>query len=928
MKMTFAPSRVATVLLIYLLLLSQYALAFIPSIFTLRSSPNNNNKLTTPLYQSTETSEASSFYDAGPTNIIQLENEVQSSFMQYAMSIILGRALPDIRDGMKPVHRRILYAMSGLNLNPTGTHRKCARVVGEVLGKYHPHGDMAVYDALVRMAQDFSTGTPLIDGHGNFGSVDADPPAAMRYTEAKLTYVAVAALLDGVNDDGVVDFVDNFDGNEREPTVLPARLPFLLLNGAAGIAVGMATNIPPHNLGELVDACRAITKSREMGEREVTDEDLLSFIPGPDFPTGSMIMGREGSAKLYKTGHGGVVMRATCHVESKAGKKSKNSIVCTELPYQVNKATLLEKIAEMVNDKKIDGISDLRDESDRDGIRIVIELKRDAVPAVVQNNLFKKTPMQSSFSGNFLALMGGGTTPQRFTLRTALDSFLDFRFETVRRKAQFDLDKVEARDHIVDGLMKALEGIDFVIKTIREAEDSKAARSLLMEELVLGEKQADAVLKLQLGQLTRLNGDKLADEKANLVKDIEQLTNLMTDDTAVRNKISTELAELKSKYGRERRTRIEEEVTELGAIDLIKNSKSVIVVTAGGYVKRMPLSNFEAQQRGTRGKKGTSFVDGDFEAEEDGDEDPNVVEHCFSCQDHDTLLFSTISGVAYGLRAFQIPISGRTAKGVPLPSVLPISGDDDIASVLPISSFSADEYIVLTTEKGWIKKTPVKAFETMTSRGLIIASLEEGDRLRWCAKCTDEDDVFLGTNNGMATRYGADKLRPTSRTSRGVRGMKLRPTDKIVGMSVLSKKEADSPSSGLLAMTAKGYGKRIPTTEFRSQGRGGIGVIAIKFKPNSEGEHDDGLKCLTLVDEDDEIILVTKNGIIVRQKAGKIPSQSRSATGVRVQKVDIDKGDAIMSMSKIPKSLDGEDVDGGDGGEGGDGADDIDTILA
>ncbi|GMH91219.1 hypothetical protein TrST_g1741 [Triparma strigata] len=824
--------------------------------------------------------------------------------MQYAMSIILGRALPDIRDGMKPVHRRILYAMSGLNLVPSSTHRKCARVVGEVLGKYHPHGDMAVYDALVRMAQDFSTGTPLIDGHGNFGSVDADPPAAMRYTECKLTTVATGAMLDGVNDEGVVDFVDNFDGNEREPVVLPAKLPFLLLNGAAGIAVGMATNIPPHNLGELVDGCRALLAEREAGAETVTDEELFKLIPGPDFPTGSMIMGREGSAKLYSTGHGGVVMRATCHVETKAGKKSKNTIVCTELPYQVNKATLLEKIAEMVNDKKIDGISDLRDESDRDGIRIVIELKRDAVPAVVQNNLFKKTPMQSSFSGNFLALMGGGTSPQRFTLRTALDSFLDFRFETVRRKAQYDLDKVEARDHLVDGLMKALKGIDFVIKTIREAEDTKAARDLLLSELDLSERQADAVLKLQLGQLTRLNGDKLADEKANLVNDISNLRTLMTDDTAVRDRMSNELAELKAKHGRERRTRIEEEVTELGAIDLIKNSKSVIVVTAGGYVKRMPLSNFEAQQRGTRGKKGTSYVeDNDLDPE---DEDPNVVEHCFSCQDHDTLLFSTNSGVAYGLRAFQIPISGRTAKGVPLPTVLPISADTDIASVLPISSFSADEYVILTTERGWIKKTPVKAFETMSSRGLIITKLEEGDHLKWCAKCTDEDEVFLGTKKGMATRYSASKLRPTGRTSRGVRGMKLRPGDTIVGMSVLSKTAAESPSSGLLAITAKGYGKRIPTTEFRSQGRGGIGVIAIKFKAPSAGGQEDGLKCLTLVDEDDEIILVTKNGIIVRQKAGKIPSQSRSATGCMVQKVDFEKGDAIGSVSKVPKSTEVE----------------------
>mmetsp|Transcript_25222 Transcript_25222/g.55070 ORF Transcript_25222/g.55070 Transcript_25222/m.55070 type:complete len:840 (+) Transcript_25222:638-3157(+) len=818
---------------------------------------------------------------------VELPDEISQSFMQYALSIILGRALPDARDGLKPVHRRILYAMSGLGLGPNSSHRKCARVVGEVLGKYHPHGDVAVYDALVRLAQDFSTGTPLIDGHGNFGSIDNDPAAAMRYTECKLTKVSSEALLDDLNS-ATVDFVPNFDGNEVEPTVLPAKLPILLLNGCAGIAVGMATNCPPHNLNELMDACIALTEAKEDDAPEVTDQRLFKLVPGPDFPTGALIIGTDGSKKLYKTGNGGVVMRAVTHVEQiVTGRgKTRSAIVVTELPYQVNKAALLEKIADLVNDKKIEGVADLRDESDRDGIRVVIELKRDAVAAVVQNNLLKKSALQTTFSGNFLALMGSGTVPQRFTLRAALDTFLDFRFLTIRRKAAYQLTKVKARAHTVEGLLKALQSADEVIELVRSAPDQNEAREALMdpsnERLGLSRDQADAVLKLQLGQLTRLNKGKLLDEQETLSASKAELENLLNVDTAVRSLMIKEFNENKRKFGVPRRTQIQPEEGELEDIDLVKNSRSVIVVTRGGYIKRMPLKTFESQGRGTRGKKGTSSTSED-----------NEVSHCFTCNDHDTLLMTTQKGIAFGLRAFQVPTGTRTAKGVPIPSVLPVKTDDIITSVLTVSEFTEEEYVVLATENGWIKKTSLKAFENLSSRGLIIATLEDGDRLAWCQKCTDKDDILIGSRLGMATRFSAEKLRPTGRTSRGVRSMKLKEGDTVADMNVLP-----SDSVGyVLAVTSSGYGKRINTSDFRTTARGGVGVIAIKFKQSNAK---DVVSCLLIVNEDDEVLVITAKGIMVRQKVKDISTQSRTATGVLVQRVDVENGDHITSVSLVP----------------------------
>jgi DNA gyrase subunit A len=835
----------------------------------------------------------------GNNNIIDLPDEISSSFMQYALSIILGRALPDARDGLKPVHRRILYAMNGLGLSPGSSYRKCARVVGEVLGKYHPHGDTAVYDALVRLAQTFSTNMPLVDGHGNFGSIDADPAAAMRYTECRLTRMAAETLLDDINLD-TVDFLPNFDGNEYEPSVLPAKVPVLLLNGAAGIAVGMATNVPPHNLGELMDACVAITKGRNNinnsdggGAVEITDTQLMQMIPGPDFPTEACIIGKSGARKLYTTGNGGIVMRAVMHLEQvSAGRKGlnrRNAIIITELPYQVNKAALLERIAALVNEKKLDGIADLRDESDRDGIRMVIELKRDAVAAVVQNNLLKKTPLQTTFSGNFLALFGSGTVPQRFTLREALDCFLEFRFQTIRKKCVFQLDKVENRAHIVEGLLIALDYTDEVIDIVRKAPDQTAARDALMDEknprFCLSSAQADAVLKLQLGQLTRLNGDKLSEERNTLLESQTNLRNLLTSDIAVREVMIEEFVAIKGKFGTPRKTKILPDEEEKLEIDLVQNERSVIVVTRGGYMKRMPLQTFESQNRGTRGKSGTSNTKSD----------DNEVSHCFTCNDHDTLLMTTQTGIAYGLRAYQVPEAGRTAKGTPIPSVLPVKADDIITSVLPVSQFSKDEFIVLTTEYGWIKKTPLAAFEKIRASGLTIATLEDGDRLNWCEKCTDEDDILVGSTRGQATRFQASNLRPTARTSRGVKSMTLKKGDTIADMNVLSRSNKDEY---LLVVTKEGYGKRVRTDEFRSTARGGSGVMAIKFKA---GRVNDRVSSMRVVNEDDEILLITSQGVIVRQKVKGISCFGRAATGVLVQKVDVRAGDSISTVSIVPK---------------------------
>ena len=826
---------------------------------------------------------------------VDLKSELGDSFMQYAMSIILGRALPDARDGLKPVHRRILFAMHALNLQPEGPHRKCARVVGEVLGKFHPHGDGAVYEALVRMTQDWVMSAPLINGHGNFGSLDADPPAAMRYTECKLAPLARDALLADIGQ-STVDFAANFDGSEQEPLVLPSRLPLLLVNGASGIAVGMATNIPPHNLLEIIDALVLLAR-----DPAATDEALFAAVPAPDFPTGGFVLGTKGARDLYTAGRGSIQMRAKTHVEAltRGGdrKSVRSAIIVSELPYMVNKAAFLEKTAALVNDKKLDGVADLRDESDRDGVRVVIELKRDANPSVVQNNLFKRTQLQVSFGANLVALTSGGKAPQRLSLRAALDEFIAFRFDTVRRRTAHDLDKLRRRKHIVDGLLVALSRVDAVVDTVRAAKDTGAAREALMASeggFGLSREQADAILNLRLARLTALESGKLEAEAEELLEGIGGLETLMEDDDAVVDVMVREWRSIGDRYGVPRRSTIVTDpraAMELSEEDLLANDRSVVVLTRAGYIKRMPLDQFDAQRRGTRGKSGARLRG------EEAEEERDQVTQFFTCNDHDTVLFVTQRGVAHAVRAFQVPLASRTARGAPLPSVLPLEGDDGVAGVVPVTAGmldDEDQFLVLITRRGWIKKTRLSAFASTSARGLIVLGLEDGDRLLRVRRCSSADSVVVSTRRGFASRFEADQaqLRATGRTARGVKSIKLRDGDEIADLDVLPRDTGDQTS--LLAITERGYGKRISAQEFRSQKRGGMGVVAIKFK-----SEDDSLKCCTSVGKEDEVMFTTQKGTIVRQSAAAIPAQGRQATGVRVQRLD--DGDAIVEVCVVPE---------------------------
>ncbi|BFM39192.1 DNA topoisomerase (ATP-hydrolyzing) subunit A [Synechocystis sp. LKSZ1] len=834
-----------------------------------------------------------------------LRNEMSRSYLEYAMSVIVGRALPDARDGLKPVHRRILFAMYELGLTPDRPFRKCARVVGEVLGKYHPHGDTAVYDALVRMAQDFSMRDPLINGHGNFGSVDNDPPAAMRYTECRLQTLTTNALLRDIEAE-TVDFIDNFDGSQQEPVVLPARIPQLLLNGSSGIAVGMATNIPPHNLGELIDATVALIHNPELDDR-----GLMQYIPGPDFPTGGQILGRSGIREAYLTGRGSITMRGVAEIETleQRGRQDKEAIIITQLPYQTNKAALIERIAELVNEKKLEGISDIRDESDRDGMRIVIELKRDAYPRVVLNNLYKQTPLQSNFGANLLALVNG--EPQTLNLKRFLTVFLDFRVETLTRRTRYELRKAEERDHLLQGLLIALDQLDAVIRLIRGAADTATAKTELVENFGLSEVQADAILQMQLRRLTALEAEKITAEHEELQLKIADLQDILARRERIDALIEEELGQIKALHASPRRTIIVQEDGEIGDIDLIANEQAVILLTEQGYIKRMPASTFGTQSRATRGKAAAKIK------EDDG------VEHFISCCDHDKILFFGDRGVVYSLNAYQIPVASRTARGVPIVQMLPIPKDEKITSLVTVSEFSEDTYFIMLTRQGFIKKTALSAFSNIRSNGLIAISLTEGDQLRWVRLAKEEDSVIIGSCQGMAIHFKADaqELRPLGRATRGVRAMKLRPGDELISMDILPSQivanigsseeeleeedsadlldteelieEADNPGPWLLAITTGGFGKRVPIPQFRLQHRAGMGVKAIRFKSKT-----DRLVAIHVVNPDDELMLVTNRGIIIRQSINDISPQSRNATGVRVQRLDED--DAIAAVALVP----------------------------
>ncbi|HIK23887.1 MAG TPA: DNA gyrase subunit A [Thermosynechococcus sp. M3746_W2019_013] len=831
----------------------------------------------------------------------ELREEISRSYLEYAMSVIVGRALPDARDGLKPVHRRILYAMHELGLTSDRPFRKCARVVGEVLGKYHPHGDSAVYDALVRMAQDFSMRHPLIEGHGNFGSIDNDPPAAMRYTECRLQALATEALLQDIEQE-TVDFVDNFDGSQQEPLVLPARIPQLLLNGTSGIAVGMATNIPPHNLGELVDGLVAL-----IHHPQISDRELMHYIPGPDFPTGGHILGQGGIEEAYTTGRGSITLRAVATIETleAPGRQPREAIIVTELPYQTNKAALMEKIAELVNEKKIEGIADLRDESDRDGIRVVIELKRDAYPRVVLNNLYKQTPLQVNFGANMLAIVNG--EPQLLTLKRSLEVFLRFREEAIARRTRYALRKAEERDHLLQGLLVALANLDAVIQLIRSASDTALARQQLMQTYALSEAQADAILQMQLRRLTALEAEKIEREHAELQRQIADYRDILAHRQRVLEIIEKEVTELKAKYATPRRSRIVQADGEISDTDLIANDKSVILVTQQGYIKRMPVDTFEAQSRDGRGRKGAEIKEDD------------AVEHFFSCNDHDRILFFSDRGLVYALPAYQIPSGSRQARGTPIVQLLPIPREEKITSVIAVQEFSEDEYLVMLTRKGFIKKTPLAAFSNIRANGLIAISLEEGDQLRWVRRTREEDTIIIGSRQGMAIHFRAshDQLRPLGRATRGVKSMSLRPGDELVGMDILPAAIANrfaatpeddraesedaeetvvhSEGPWVLVITTNGYGKRVPVQQFRLQNRAGMGITATKFKAKS---NEDQLAALRIVNAEDELMIVTSRGIIIRQKVMDISSQSRSATGVRLQRLD--EEDAIVTAAVLP----------------------------
>ena len=828
-----------------------------------------------------------------------LRNEMSRSYLEYAMSVIVGRALPDARDGLKPVHRRILYAMYELGLTSGRPYRKCARVVGEVLGKYHPHGDTAVYDALVRMAQDFSMRMPLIDGHGNFGSVDNDPPAAMRYTESRLQSLTDESLLEDIESE-TVDFSDNFDGSQQEPNVLPARIPQLLLNGSSGIAVGMATNIPPHNLGELIDGLKAIIKNPS-----TEDKELFELIKGPDFPTGGKILGRDGIKETFKSGKGSITMRGVADIEQikSPGRAEKDAVIITELPFQTNKAALIERIADLVNEKRLDGISDIRDESDRDGMRIVIELKRDAYPQVVLNNLFKITPLQNNFSANILALVNG--EPTTLSLRKMLDVFLEFRIETIKRRTSFLLKKAEERDHIIKGLLLALDAMDNIINLIRSAKDTNSAREQLQNDHELSVIQADAILQMQLRRLTALEADKIKAEHDELTRKITDYKKILSDKERINEIILEELSKIDERFSSPRKTEILNLGGGLDDIDLIANERSVVLLTTAGYLKRMPVSEFESTSRGSRGKAGTK------------NQEDDEVKLFISCNDHDTLLLFSDRGVAYALPAYRVPMSSRTAKGTPSVQLLPIPREEQITSLVSVDSFDNECYLLMLTKAGFIKRTPLSAFSKVRSNGLIAINLEEGDALTWVRLSTEGDSVLIGSSRGMTIHFRLDihELRPLGRTARGVKSMNLKEGDELVSMDVLScimvdqlanleeenienENEEDLESKSLkgpwvLVASAFGLGKRVPVTKFRLQKRAGMGLRAIKFRIK-----DDSLVGLKVLGEGEELLLVTEKGVIVRTNADKISQQSRAATGVKLQRLD--DGDHLSEVVLVP----------------------------
>lgn len=801
---------------------------------------------------------------------ISLEDEMRSSYIDYAMSVIVARALPDVRDGLKPVHRRVLFGMHELGLANNKAYKKSARIVGEVLGKFHPHGDTAVYDSMVRMVQEFSLRYPLVDGQGNFGSVDGDSAAAMRYTEARMAKITDLMLKD--LDKNTVDFRSNFDESLQEPSVMPSYLPNLLINGASGIAVGMATNIPPHNLTEVIDGLVALIEKPSL-----TSVDLMKYVTAPDFPTGGIIYGYEGVRDAFTTGRGRVVIRARANVETH--KNDRESIVVTELPFQVNKANLIEKIAELVRSGKLSDISNLRDESDRDGMRVVIELKRDAQPAVIMNQLYKHTQMQVTFGVITLALVNG--VPKILTLNEVMKHFLEHRMDVLIRRTKYELDAAERRAHILEGYIIALDNIDEVIETIKKSKDTETAKTNLMKKFKLSEIQAKAILDMRLQRLTGLERQKIENEYKEIIKLIEKLQGILESETKRNKIIKDELLEIKEKFGDKRRTEIIHDPKEFSLEDIIAEEEVVVTISHKGFIKRFPVSGYRRQARGGRGVTGAGTKDEDF------------IEHMFIASTHQYIMFFTQQGRCYWLKVHEVPESGRASRGRSILNLLEKDRNDTITAFITVKEYSDDKFLVMATKNGTIKKTALSAYSNVRRGGINAINLVKNDELI-AVKMTDgNNDIIIGTKNGMAIRFEEKKVREMGRTSTGVRGIRLNPTDEVIGFIVVKS------VSTLLVITDKGYGKRSSIADYRVTNRGGKGVITVKT-----GEKTGKLIAMLEVNDRDELVIITNKGMVIRQGLHAIRVMGRNTQGVRV--INLKENDSIADIAKVVADTDDE----------------------
>lgn len=803
---------------------------------------------------------------------INIEHEMKKSYLLYSMSVIVGRALPDVRDGLKPIHRRILYAMHDIGLTSDKPYRKSATVVGEVMGKYHPHGDFAIYDTMVRMAQDFSSRYMLVDGHGNFGSVDGDPAAAMRYTEVRMAKIASAMLAD--IDKETVDFVPNFDESLKEPSVLPSRFPHLLANGSSGIAVGMATNMPPHNLTEIIDGVLAM-----IDNPDITISELMKLIPGPDFPTGGIIMGTQGIRDAYSTGRGSIKVRAKVTIDTMSNGKPR--IIVHELPYQVNKAKLIEKIAQLVRDKIIDGITDLRDESDRAGMRIVIELRRDSNPNVVLNHLFKHTPMQSTFGVINLVLVNN--EPKVLNIYDLMKHYVVHQEEVVTRRTRFDLRKAEERAHILEGFLIALDNIDEIIRIIKGSKDSETARPLLMETFNLSERQAQAILDMRLARLTGLERQKIEDEYKEVQASIARFNLILSDNQILMNVIKDELIVIRDKYGDDRRTQITETFEDVEIEDLIHKEDVIITMSHQGYIKRLPVTTYKPQKRGGRGVNGMTTKEEDF------------VERMIVTTTHDTLLVFTNNGKVYSLKAYEVPEAQRQARGTSIVNIVQLSAGEKVTALVPVNEFSDDVELVMGTKYGVVKKTSLTSFDSIRKGGIIGISLDDGDELIGVKLVSSDDEILMVTKMGMSIKFPHEQIRSMGRTARGVKGIDLKDGDYVVGMDIALQ------GQDVLVVTEDGYGKRTPVSEYRVQNRGGMGIKAMNLTPKT------GLiAAVKLVREENELVITSASGHIIRMQLSGIPRLGRSTQGVKV--INLENGDQVAALAQVSGTSDSNDV--------------------